>query len=118
MARDNHPKERHRRGLERKTGQRASYDRIRIVSEGSTTEPNYFNAIRWAERLHTVHVGVQPREHRAEPIQVVEHAKKLSESGNGDKGIQPGARATQRAPTNVLTPWPPWGKEALAFERV
>ena len=42
MARDNSPRERQRKQLERKLGRRASYDRILIVSEGSKTEPNYF----------------------------------------------------------------------------
>jgi len=40
MARDNAPQERQRKQLERKRAQRASYDRILIVSEGSKTEPN------------------------------------------------------------------------------
>jgi hypothetical protein len=60
MARDNSPKERQRKQLERKLGRRASYDRILIVSEGSKTEPNYFREIRSAYRLHTANVEVQP----------------------------------------------------------
>ena len=39
MARDNSPKERQRRELERKRARRASYDRILIVTEGIRTEP-------------------------------------------------------------------------------
>ena len=37
MGRDDSPKERQRKQLERKLGRRASYDRILIVSEGSRT---------------------------------------------------------------------------------
>ena len=39
MARDNSPKIRQRAHLARKHNQRASYDRVLIVSEGSKTEP-------------------------------------------------------------------------------
>ncbi len=46
MARDNSPRERQKKQLERKQGRRAGYDRILIVSEGSKTEPNYFSEIR------------------------------------------------------------------------
>lgn len=62
MARDNSPKERQQKQLERKQGRRASYDRILIVSEGSKTEPNYFREIRAAFRLHTANVEVRPSE--------------------------------------------------------
>lgn len=62
MARDNSPKERQRKQLERKKGRRASYDRILIVSEGSKTEPNYFRETRAAYRLHTANVEVRPSE--------------------------------------------------------
>ena len=61
MARDNSPKDRQQKQLERKQGRRASYDRILIVSEGSKTEPNYFREIRATHRLHTTNVEVQPR---------------------------------------------------------
>ena len=50
MGRDNHPKERQARQLERKLNRRASYDRILIVCEGSKTEPNYFEEIRISVR--------------------------------------------------------------------
>lgn len=53
MARYNSPWERQRKQLERKLNQRASYDRILIVSEGSKTEPNYFREIRATQRLQT-----------------------------------------------------------------
>ena len=53
MARDNSPKVRQREQLKRKQNQRASYERILIVSEGSKTEPLYFNEIRCEYRLHS-----------------------------------------------------------------
>lgn len=91
MARDNHPKERQRRQLERKQSQRASYDRILIVSEGSKTEPLYFKEIRSAHRLHTANVEVQPSELGTAPIQVVRYAEALFKNGNPHKGIRPKA---------------------------
>ena len=49
MARDNPPKIRQRSQLERKKTQRASYDRVLIVSEGSRTEP--IQVVRYAKQL-------------------------------------------------------------------
>lgn len=91
MVRDNSPKERQKKQLERKRARRASYDRILIVSEGSKTEPNYFREIRAAYRLHTANVEVQPSESGTEPIQVVQYAKALFENGDRNKQIQPRA---------------------------
>lgn len=91
MARDNSPKERQRRQLERKQSRRASYDRILIVSEGSKTEPNYFKEIRATYRLHTANVEVQLGELGTEPLQVVQYAKSLFEKGDCNKQIQPRA---------------------------
>lgn len=88
MARDNSPKERQQKQLERKQGQRASYDRILIVSEGSRTEPNYFREIRAAYRLHTANVEVRPSELGTAPIQVVQYAQALFEDGDRHKNIQ------------------------------
>ncbi len=88
MARDNSPKERQQKQLERKRGRRASYDRILIVSEGSKTEPNYFGEIRAAHRLHTANVEVQPSDLGTAPIQVVEYAQALFENGDRHKNIQ------------------------------
>lgn len=87
MARDNSPKIRQRAQLERKKGQRASYDRILIVSEGSKTEPLYFKEIRAAHRLHTANVEVQPSKLGTEPIQVVQYARDLFEHGDIHKTI-------------------------------
>src|SRR5690554_4799734 len=91
MARDNSPKERQKKQLERKQGRRASYDRILIISEGSKTEPNYFREIRAAYRLHTANVEVRPSELGTSPIQVVQYAQELFEKGDRHKNIQPRA---------------------------
>lgn len=91
MARDDAPKERQKKQLERKRGQRASYERILIVSEGSKTEPNYFREIRGVYRLHTANVTVQPSELGTSPIQVVSYARELFERGDRHKSIQPRA---------------------------
>jgi RloB-like protein len=88
MVRDNSPKERQRKQLERKQGRRASYDRILIVSEGSKTEPSYFREIRAAHRLQTANVEVHPSELGTSPIQVVQYAKELFEKGDRRKQIQ------------------------------
>ncbi|AMM25242.1 RloB family protein [Variovorax sp. PAMC 28711] len=88
MARDRAPQERQKEQLQRKIGRRASYDRILIVSEGSKTEPNYFNEIRTAHRLHTANVQVRSSELGTAPIQVVQHAKSLFEQGDRHRKIQ------------------------------
>lgn len=88
MARDNSPKERQQKHLERKLGRRASYDRILIVSEGSKTEPNYFSEIRAAYRLHTANVEVRPGELGTAPIHVVQYAQALFEEGDRHKNVQ------------------------------
>lgn len=88
MARDNSPKERQKKQLERKQGRRASYDRILIVSEGSKTEPNYFREIRAAYRLHTANVEVRRSELGTAPVQVVQYAQELFENGDRHKNIQ------------------------------
>lgn len=88
MGRDNAPKQRQRRQLERKLSRRASHDRILIVSEGSKTEPHYFREIRSAYRLHTANVEVQPCELGTAPIQVVRYARDLFEQGDRHKRVQ------------------------------
>jgi RloB-like protein len=91
MARDNSPKERQRRHLERKLGRRAAYDRILIVTEGSKTEPNYFREIRNAYRLHTANVSIHPGALGTAPIHVVDYARQLFEGGDRHKQIAPRA---------------------------
>ena len=88
MARDNSPKVRQHKQLERKAGKRKPYDRILIVSEGSKTEPNYFREIRSAYRLQTANVEVRPSALGTEPIQVVQYARRLFENGDSHKRIE------------------------------
>ncbi len=87
MGRDNFPKNRGKKQLERKLNRRASYDRILIVSEGSKTEPNYFKEIKSNCRLPTANVQIYPGK-GTDPIQVVEYAKTLFVSGDPHKKIQ------------------------------
>jgi hypothetical protein len=61
------------------------------VSEGSKTEPNYFKDIRAAYRLQTANIEVQPSVFGTGPIQVVQYARSLFESGDRHKQIQPRA---------------------------
>lgn len=91
MGRDNSPKVRQQRQLERKLGRRATYDRILIVTEGEKTEPLYFGEIRAAYRLHTANVEVRPSGAGTAPTQVVEYAKKLFEEGDRHRDLQPRA---------------------------
>jgi hypothetical protein len=88
MARKGASKARHGRQLERKIGYRPGHDRILIVSEGSKTEPNYFNEIRRALRLHSASVVVRPSELGTAPIQVVHYAEQLFLVGDRHRKIQ------------------------------
>ena len=88
MARDDSPKIRQRAQLERKLAQRASYDRVLIVSEGSKTEPLYFKEIKNALRLQTANVEVHPSALGTEPIQVVRYAKNLFVAGDPHRRIR------------------------------
>jgi hypothetical protein len=92
MGRDNSPKERQRQQLARKKqGRRARCDRVLIVSEGSKTEPLYFDEIRVELRLPAANIAVSPSELGTEPIQVVQYAQALFENGDPHKGIEPRA---------------------------
>ncbi len=101
MARDNSPKERQLKQLERKRGRRASYDRILIVSEGSKTEPNYFNEIRAKYRLHTANVEVRPSDLGTAPIQVVQYAQVLFEHGDRYK-TSSDVRSRRSMPSSIV----------------
>lgn len=74
MGRDNQPKNRQRRRIERKTHRRTSYDHILIVCEGKKTEPNYFNEIRSHYRLGTANVLAIPGGYGTQPQNVVNYA--------------------------------------------
>jgi hypothetical protein len=89
MGRDNQPKVRQLARREQKEARRASYARILIVSEGSKTEPLYFEDIRAAYQLHSANVEVQPSQLGTAPIQVVKYARHLFEKGDLHKGIRP-----------------------------
>lgn len=92
MGRDNSPKERQHEQLERKKqGRRALCDRILIVSEGSKTEPLYFDEIRMDQRLPSTNIAVVPSALGTESIQVVQYAQALFENGDQHKGIEPRA---------------------------
>ena len=94
MGQDNQPKARQAAQLARKKAQRAGYDRILIVSEGSKTEPHYFGEIRNFHRLHTANVQLHPSALGTQPLQVVEFAERLFLHGDRAKGVQ--ARAFEQ----------------------
>jgi hypothetical protein len=75
MPRDNHPRERQARALARKKPQRPPYDRILIVTEGSKTEPLYFEDIRKQKRISSAHIEVVHSPLGTQPRQVVESAE-------------------------------------------
>ena len=75
MGRDNHPRARQQRKLQRKKAIRESYDRILIVCEGSKTEPQYFEEIRQFYKLRTADIQVLPCQYGTSPQQIVDFAK-------------------------------------------
>lgn len=82
MGADSSPKARKRADIERKKATRPSHDRILIVTEGTKTEPNYFNEIRKKHRIGTASVQVQPSNLGTDPLQVVKYAQTLFENGD------------------------------------
>ncbi len=89
MGRDNQPKARQLARKDKKEARRSSYARILIVTEGSKTEPLYFEDIRSAYQLHSANVAVQPGLLGTAPTQVVNYARKLFEEGDLHRGIRP-----------------------------
>jgi hypothetical protein len=89
MGRENQPKIRQLAREKQKNARRPSYDRILIVTEGSKTEPQYFEEIRAAYRLHSANVEVQHSQLGTDPSQVVQYACKLFKSGDLNRGIRP-----------------------------
>jgi hypothetical protein len=89
MGRDNQPKSRQLARKAHKEARRAEYPRVLIVTEGSKTEPLYFEEIRVVHRLHSANVQVQPSQLGTAPIQVVSYARQLFEDGDLHKGIRP-----------------------------
>ena len=66
--------ERHR-DLRRRKASRPPYDRVLIVSEGSKTEPTYFNDIRIKFRLPSAHIRAIPSDYGTDPLNVVSFAE-------------------------------------------
>lgn len=91
MGRGNSPRARQARHLQRRQGQRASHDRILIVSEGRRTEPNYFTEIRTAYRLHTANVKVLHSRLGTSPLQVVRYVEQLFIEGDTHARLVPRA---------------------------
>lgn len=92
MGRDHSPQARQKAQLARKkNGSRASYDRILIVSEGTKTEPGYFEEIRRHHRIPTANVVVMPGKDGTAPTQVVQYAERLFVNGDAQCGIEKGA---------------------------
>ncbi|MET0110701.1 MAG: RloB family protein [Candidatus Thiodiazotropha sp.] len=60
-----------------------------MVSEGSKTEPKYFDEIRTMLRLPTANITTVPGGYGTSPLQVVEYAKDVFVKGFEEKRIQP-----------------------------
>lgn len=75
MPRDNHPRERQARKLARRKPTRPPFDRVLIVTEGSRTEPRYFEDIRRQKRITPAHVAVLPSAAGTEPRRIVDFAE-------------------------------------------
>jgi hypothetical protein len=75
MAIDNSPRERQAAQLARRKASKASYDRILIVTQGTETEPLYFEEIRKKYKLQTANISVQSQ--AVTCLQLVEHAEQL-----------------------------------------
>jgi hypothetical protein len=88
---DNHPKIRQAKKLARRLGNRPPADRILIVSEGSKTEPHYFEEIRVCHRLPTANVYMIPSQDGTSPNNVVNFAYKIFMEGDKHKRIPPKA---------------------------
>lgn len=73
MPRDNHPRERQTRALERKKPKRPPFERVLIVTEGIKTERLYLDEIHKHKKIATAHIAILPSE-GTEPLQVVEYA--------------------------------------------
>lgn len=79
MGRDNSPKIRQLAQLARRKSQRASYDRILIICEGTKTEPQYFKEIRQDYRLNTAKVIPSDK---PQPQKIVDFALEYLKTNN------------------------------------
>jgi hypothetical protein len=76
LARDDHPRHRRARKIERRTARRETFDRMLIVTEGEQTEVNYFEEIRRECRVSSAVVRVCASD-GTNPMQVVDYAAEL-----------------------------------------
>jgi hypothetical protein len=90
MAREKSSIVRQKRHLARRVNKaRPAYDRILIITEGSKTEPNYFDEIRRDLRVPTASIAVVPSGFGTAPLQVVGYAHHVITKGDVKKAIAP-----------------------------
>lgn len=87
MSPSKYSRERSQQDLKRKRSKSAGYDRLLIVCEGKKTEPLYFTEIRQFYRLRSTNVQIYHSEIGTCPVQVVQYAQDLFETGNAHLGI-------------------------------
>ena len=80
---ENSPRMRQARKLERKAGGKPTYPRVLMVCEGRETEPNYLEGIRRELRIPTAHWRILPSALGTGPEKVVAYAEDLARSGAG-----------------------------------
>jgi len=80
---ENSPRMRQSRKLDRKAGGKPTYPRVLMVCEGSETEPNYLKGILRHARIPTAHWKVLPSALGTGPENVVEYAEGLAHSKAG-----------------------------------
>lgn len=89
MGRDNQPRTRQKKQLERKKAIIEQFDRILIVSEGSKTEPNYIQDILRHYRIPSASYCILPSQYGTSPKQVVEFAFDIFSDGEARQRIEP-----------------------------
>jgi len=89
MGRDNQPRTRQKKQLERKQAKVDQFDRILIVSEGSKTEPNYVQEILSYYRIPSASYCILPSQYGTSPKQVVEFAFDTFSYGDARQRIAP-----------------------------
>ena len=82
MGRDDQPKDRQRRKLERKVGKRDALDLILIACEGNKTEPNYFDGLKTSHKLSSANVKAVPSGDGPQPGKVVGFAYNYCQNVN------------------------------------
>lgn len=89
MGRDNQPRARQKKQLERKQAKIEQFERILIVSEGSKTEPNYIQEILKYYRIPSASYCILPSQYGTSPKQVVEFASDIFSYGDARQRIAP-----------------------------